>query len=130
MRHRRTRRFRPRSNGRNHRPRSIGSDQVRMGSSPFSNGRIRNNFVSPQGAVKLIEKYQNLAKEALSSGDRVLSENYYQHADHFMRIADEKNLNTNQNKFQNNEASKVTENSQTQNAEINKSENIVKEEKK
>ena len=58
MRHRRTRRFRPRSNGRNHRPRSIGSDQVRMGSSPFSNGRIRNNFVSPQGAVKLIEKYQ------------------------------------------------------------------------
>jgi len=97
-----------------------------MGSSPFSNGRIRNNFVSPQGAVKLIEKYQNLAKEALSSGDRVLSENYYQHADHFMRIADEKNLNTNQN----NEASKVTENSQTQNAEINKSENIIKEEKK
>ena len=130
MRHRRTRRFRPRSNGRNHRPRSIGSDQVRMGASPFSNGRIRNNFVSPQGAVKLIEKYQNLAKEALSSGDRVLSENYYQHADHFMRIADEKNLNTNQNKFQNNEASKVTENSQTQNAEINKTENIVKEEKK
>ena len=35
---------------------------------------------------KLIDKYTTLAKEALSSGDKILSENYFQHADHFSRI--------------------------------------------
>ena len=34
----------------------------------------------------MIEKYNNLAREALSSGDKILSENYFQHADHFKRI--------------------------------------------
>ena len=111
MRHRRTRRFRPHSNGRNHRPRSIGSDQVRMGSSPFSNGRIRNNFVSHQGAIKLIEKYQNLAKEALSSGDRTLSENYFQHADHFTRIlAEKENLKLSKEKDNKNTIEVVSDN--------------------
>ena len=42
----------------------------------------RNNHNAP----KLIEKYSNLAREALSSGDKILSENYFQHADHFTRI--------------------------------------------
>ena len=42
----------------------------------------RNNH----NASKLIEKYSNLAREALSSGDKILSENYFQHADHFTRI--------------------------------------------
>ena len=42
----------------------------------------RNNHNAP----KLIEKYNNLAREALSSGDKILSENYFQHADHFTRI--------------------------------------------
>ena len=42
----------------------------------------RNNHNAP----KLIEKYNDLAREALSSGDKILSENYFQHADHFMRI--------------------------------------------
>ena len=42
-----------------------------------------------QSAEKLFEKYNTLAKEALSSGDKTLSENYFQHADHFMRIIDE-----------------------------------------
>tara|TARA_Y100000816_G_scaffold279524_1_gene251891 strand:+ start:119 stop:583 length:465 start_codon:yes stop_codon:yes gene_type:complete len=41
----------------------------------------RNNHNAP----KLIEKYNNLAREALSSGDKILSENYFQHADHFTR---------------------------------------------
>ena len=39
-----------------------------------------------QNASKLIEKYTTLAKEALSNGDKILSENYLQHADHFVRI--------------------------------------------
>ena len=42
----------------------------------------RNNHNVP----KLIEKYNDLAREALSNGDKILSENYFQHADHFMRI--------------------------------------------
>ena len=42
----------------------------------------RNNH----NASKLIEKYSNLAREALSTGDKILSENYFQHADHFTRV--------------------------------------------
>ena len=45
----------------------------------------RNNINAP----KLFEKYSNLAREALSSGDKILSENYFQHADHFKRIMNE-----------------------------------------
>tara|TARA_B100000941_G_scaffold53460_1_gene34508 strand:- start:1568 stop:1951 length:384 start_codon:yes stop_codon:yes gene_type:complete len=48
----------------------------------------RNNH----NASKLIEKYSNLAREALSSGDKILSENYFQHADHFMRILNEREI--------------------------------------
>ena len=49
----------------------------------------RNNH----NASKLIEKYNNLAREALSIGDKIMSENYFQHADHFSRIlSDQENL--------------------------------------
>ena len=48
----------------------------------------RNNH----NASKLIEKYNNLAREALSSGDKILSENYFQHADHFTRILNEQDI--------------------------------------
>tara|TARA_B100000614_G_scaffold203048_1_gene184599 strand:+ start:195 stop:596 length:402 start_codon:yes stop_codon:yes gene_type:complete len=57
----------------------------------------RNNH----NASKLIEKYSNLAREALSSGDKILSENYFQHADHFTRILNDqdaqKKLNSTNN---------------------------------
>ena len=46
----------------------------------------RNNHNAP----KLIEKYNDLAREALSNGDKILSENYLQHADHFTRILNDK----------------------------------------
>ena len=49
----------------------------------------RNNHNAP----KLIEKYNNLAREALSTGDKILSENYFQHADHFTRILSEQEIN-------------------------------------
>ena len=49
----------------------------------------RNN----QNASKLHEKYSNLAREALSSGDKIMSENFFQHADHFKRIInDQENI--------------------------------------
>jgi len=66
-------------------------DRVKF-SSNFSNNENfqrkspgRNNHNAP----KLIEKYNNLAREALSAGDKILSENYFQHADHFTRILNE-----------------------------------------
>ena len=46
----------------------------------------KNNHNAP----KLIEKYNDLAREALSIGDKILSENYFQHADHFARVLSEK----------------------------------------
>ena len=55
----------------------------------FRHRNPRNN----QNASKLVEKYNNLAREALSSGDKILSENYLQHADHFSRILNTQELN-------------------------------------
>ena len=57
-------------------------------------GRGRNGF----NAERLLEKYNNLAKEALSNGDKILSESYYQHADHFLRVVEKKNLTQNNSK--------------------------------
>ena len=94
---RRPRRFRRRPNGRG-RQLGGGDGQSRLRFGSFSNGQIRNRFNTTQGAEKLFEKYNALAKEALSSGDKSLSENYFQHADHFMRIIENKNRNQNQSK--------------------------------
>ena len=71
------------------------------------NGKIINdlqngsNFVrknagkNNHNASKLIEKYSCLAREALSSGDKILSENYFQHAEHFIRVLEEKDAKFN-----------------------------------
>ena len=80
----------------------------------------RNNHNAP----KLIEKYSNLAREALSSGDKILSENYFQHADHFTRILNDQ---------ENYKKSKYSENASTkpdQSIENNKEvENFSEKEK-
>ena len=91
--HRKPRRFRYRSNGRGRHRHANGDGQIRITPNAFSNNERRNNFRSTQSAEKLLEKYNALAKEALSSGDRILSENYFQHAEHFSRIIDGKNQN-------------------------------------
>ena len=96
---RRPRRFRRRSNGRGHQVRGNG-DMQRLRADSFSNDQNRNRFRPPQSAEKALEKYNTLAKEALSSGDKTLSENYLQHADHFMRIIEDKNKIQNQRKIQ------------------------------
>ena len=68
----------------------------------------KNPGKNNQNAEKLIEKYNDLAREALSSGDKILSENYLQHADHFSRIIISQeslkvqNLNTIQSKDEDN----------------------------
>ena len=51
-----------------------------------SDFRRRNPGRNNQNASKLVDKYNDLAREALSNGDKILSENYLQHADHFSRI--------------------------------------------
>ena len=77
----------------------------------------KNNHNAP----KLIEKYNDLAREALLKGDKILSENYFQHADHFARVLSEKendklsraNDNQNHNKVETEVASVNDEEKQT-----------------
>jgi hypothetical protein len=95
---RKPRGFRRRSNGRGRSSHENGYMQTRPRSNSFSNSQTRNNFRHTQSAERLFEKYNTLAKEAMSSGDKTLSENYLQHADHFMRIIEDKNKNRDQNK--------------------------------
>ena len=105
------------------------SDRSKYGSN-FSNNETfqrkvpgRNNH----NASKLIEKYSNLAREALSTGDKILSENYFQHADHFTRILSEqesfkksKNLENNVDENKNfNESEKTNKLSEKENETVN-----------
>ena len=79
---------------RNHQKNNNGSkliNDLQNGSTFVRKSPGRNNHNAP----KLIEKYSNLAREALSNGDKILSENYYQHAEHFIRILKEKESFTN-----------------------------------
>ena len=106
-------RSRYRSNGERHFKRN-GENQSFSNSVSFQRKSPgRNN----QNAPKLIEKYTDLAREALSNGDKILSENYFQHADHFIRIQTEKEKNrivqSDVNKTMNEENNKI--NDQTSN---------------
>ena len=91
-------------------------DNSKFGSNFASNDNFkrkppgRNNHNAP----KLIEKYNDLAREALSNGDKILSENYLQHADHFTRILNERESFRRE---------KISETSSENNSEINE-ENI------
>ena len=73
---------------RNDRNFKSNSERPKFGSNYSNNENFkrkapgRNNH----NASKLIEKYNDLAREASSNGDKILSENYFQHADHFTRI--------------------------------------------
>ena len=79
---------------RNDRNFKISSERLKYNNN-FSNNENFQRKISGRNnhnASKLIEKYSNLAREALSSGDKILSENYFQHADHFTRILKEKEV--------------------------------------
>tara|TARA_X000000368_G_scaffold395875_1_gene363724 strand:+ start:201 stop:599 length:399 start_codon:yes stop_codon:yes gene_type:complete len=64
-----------------------------------SNFQRKNHGRNNHNASKLIEKYSNLAREALSNGDKILSENYFQHAEHFIRVLLEKENSLNKNQI-------------------------------
>jgi len=93
---RKPRRFRRHPNGRNHISHGGINDRTRLRNDSFSDGQTRSNFRTFLSAEKLFEKYSSLAREAMSSGDKTLSENYLQHADHFIRVIEDKNRNRNQ----------------------------------
>tara|TARA_A100001035_G_C27720046_1_gene471455 strand:- start:339 stop:731 length:393 start_codon:yes stop_codon:yes gene_type:complete len=103
------------------------SFKKRTGNGHKLNGDFNNNLEfkrknpgrNNQNAAKLIEKYNDLAREALSNGDKILSENYLQHSDHFSRILNSQetskivNLEKNNSlENKNNEAIVETSNSQ------------------
>jgi len=111
---------------------SNNGDRPKFGSNYSNNenfkrkapGRNNNN------APKLIEKYNDLAREASSNGDKILSENYLQHADHFTRILNEQE-NIRKLKFAENKSNETTldtEESSSKSEEINVEEkNVVAE---
>ena len=110
---------------RNDRNFKSNGDRPKFGSN-FSNNENfkrkvpgRNNYNAP----KLIEKYNDLAREASSNGDKILSENYLQHADHFTRVLNERE-SIRREKFSDNKSednSNLSEDNKIQNVEISKS---------
>ena len=98
-----------------------GGESLKLGHDFSSNSNFRrktqgrNNF----NAAKLIEKYNGLAREALSSGDKILSENYFQHADHFTRILSAQE-NAISSKVQESKIEVVSDNTKNENLEASK----------
>ena len=83
------------------------------------NFRRKNPGKNNHNASRLIEKYNDLAREALSKGDKILSENYFQHAEHFTRIVNDKAKNS----YDNLKEVKPNDN-QNEKEEINPQDNI------
>ena len=76
---------------RNDRNYKNNGDRPKFGSNYSNNENFKRKVPSRNNhnAPKLIEKYNDLAREASSNGDKILSENYLQHADHFTRVLNE-----------------------------------------
>ena len=98
MRYNRPRRNKFRSNDRGFRRND--SQDMRTGAFNSTSNSFQRRSFSGNGfrPEKLLEKYNNLAKEASSNGDKILSESYYQHADHFLRVVESRNLIQNNSK--------------------------------
>ena len=101
---------------RNDRGFKSNGDRSKYGSNFSNNENFRRKIPNRnnQNASKLIEKYNNLAREALSTGDKILSENYFQHADHFTRILNEQEINK-KSKISENNIEQIDESAENQN---------------
>ena len=88
---RRNFRSRPQKNSFRRRSGSLSSSR----SNSLNNGNLNYNRNGSMNNIhnveKTMQKYQQLAKDAQSNGDPVLSQNYLQHADHFLRRYNELN---------------------------------------
>ena len=110
---------------RNDRNFKTNGDRPKYGSNYSNNDNFKRKIPgrNNHNASKLIEKYSDLAREASSSGDKILSENYLQHADHFTRVMNEQDALKKErfadNKTTNNDLKPVEKN--------NKSEEISKD---
>ena len=109
---------------RNDRSFKSNGDRPKFGSN-FSNNENfkrkapgRNNHNAP----KLIEKYNDLAREASSNGDKILSENYLQHADHFTRVLNERESIRRERvpEHRSDETTNISQETKTKNEEISK----------
>jgi hypothetical protein len=99
----RRRTFRPRNQRTGFRPRNNNGQNSNGHFQSSGNGNIsRNNgsMTNPFNVEKTAQKYQQLAKDALTSGDPVLYENYLQHAEHFNRRLAELNVKPNEKKIE------------------------------
>ena len=80
--------FRPRNQRSSFRPRNNNGQNSNSHFQSNGNGNVgRNNgsMTNPFNVEKTAQKYQQLAKDALISGESVLYENYLQHAEHYNR---------------------------------------------
>ena len=103
------RRFRPRPQRSGFRPRNNGGQNSNGHFQSSGNGSIsRNNgsMTNPFNVEKTAQKYQQLAKDAHTSGDPVLYENYLQHAEHFNRRLAELNVKPKEQKIESPNSSK------------------------
>ena len=94
-------------------------NDLQNGANFFRKNAGRNNHNAP----KLIEKYSNLAREALANEDKILSESYFQYADHFMRVLSEREKSQSIKEINNTSTNKVQASSDEKNKtnlEINK----------
>ena len=121
------------NNPKRHRFRSVDRGFKRNGDNKkFDSGEVSSNLnfkrKSPgknnHNASKLIEKYNDLAREALSYGDKILSENYFQHADHFTRILNDQDA---QRKL--NSANDKVNDGQQNTVDVNKDQSEIEETK-
>ena len=109
---------------RNFRKRSINGHKNQVEFNSNSEFRHRNPGRNNQNAAKLIDKYNDLAREALSNGDKILSENYLQHSDHFARILNSQEMS----KIVNLETNKATEKDLNEKSDEVIIDNVIKEE--
>ena len=113
---------------RNDRNFKSGNDRSKYGSNFSNNDNFkrkapgRNNHNAP----KLIEKYNDLAREALSNGDKILSENYLQHADHFQRVLNEREILKKEKYLEN----KMDQNSYSSEDSLDSDETVIEKEAK
>jgi len=117
---RNNRRGRFRSGDRNFKRNNGGQNKYKSDFSSNTNFQRKAPGRNNHNASKLIEKYNDLAREALANGDKILSENYFQHADHFTRIIEEQEKNR---------LTKNIESSETEEIKKNNSEKKQEDEK-
>ena len=107
--HHKRNRYKP-NGDRNFRKRNNNGHKINGDFNSGTEFKRKNPGRNNQNASKLIDKYKDLAKEAISNGDKILSENYLQHADHFARILQSRELNKEMNLNSSNEDKKTAKN--------------------